>query len=216
MKLYRSVIRRMEEDNYKKGIVRVDMQSGYYKTGRMLYTLSLIWFMVFQTLFLFAHSMFMLSHDADINKTIDIPLLITSWSVFAALIAGFVLVCLRLNFIAVPLNIAACVVQMVRLYKNENVATYGFLENGILNNKYFWFYFAPAILIIVFSLFLLWVYINDRIHYRKDYSRTMASMLDDYKNEHPSVSDTEWQAHLEALDAEIDEEKAKNTKKSRK
>ena len=214
MKFYKSVLRRMEEDNYKKGVSHLDMKSGYYKTGRVLYLLSFIWFMVFHTLFLFAHSMFMLSHDADVNKTIDTPLLITSWAVFAALIVGFVLGCFKWHFLAAPLNVAACVVQMVRLYKNENVATHGFLENGILNNKYFWFYYAPSILIIVFSLILLAVYLNDRINYRKDYNRTMASMFEDYKNEQPNVTGTEWQQHLEELDAAMTEQKP--TKKSRK
>lgn len=212
MKFYKSVKRRMEEDNYKRGIVRVDMTSGYYKTGKLLYFLSLIWFLVFSGLLLFAHTFFMLSHSDRINETVDMPLLITTWSVFAALVLGAVLIQLKLNIIAVPVNIAACIVQMVRLYKNENVATYGFLENGILNNKYFWFYYVPAILIIVFSLFLLYVWLNDRIHFVKDYNRTMASMLDDYKSQHPDVSDIEWQQHLAELDAKINEPKKKSRK----
>lgn len=212
MKFYKSVKLRMEEDNYKRGIVRVDMTSGYYKTGKLLYFLSLIWFFVFSGLLLLAHTFFMLSHNDRIDRTVDMPLLITTWSVFAALLVGAVLIQFKLNIIAVPINVAACIVQMVRLYKNENVATYGFLENGILNNKYFWFYYAPAILIIVFSLFLLYVWLNDRINYRRDYNRTMASMLEDYKNEHPDVSTIEWQAHLEELDAKITEPNKKRKK----
>ena len=216
MKFYKSVIRRTEEDNYKKGVVHLDMNSGYYKTGNLLYTVSFAWSMFFQVVLLFAHSDFMLIHRAE-NATVDMTLYITAWGVFAALVAGFVLLKFKLHLFAVPLNIAACVVYMKVLYENEGVATHGFLENGILNNKYFWFYFAPAILIILFSLMLLAIYINDRINFRRDYNRSMASMLDDYKKENPAISDIEWQQHLKELDAKIKEtEKTSTNKKSRK
>lgn len=204
MKFYKSVKRRVEQDNYRLGVTRLDMNSGYYKTGSLLYLVSFICTMVIDGIWLFANGVFLLSHEVDFAKAQGEALLIAMASVFVALLAGFIFIKLKLNFIGAPLNVAAAVTQMIviyKLYKNGEVAN-AFLS-GIFNTHYFWLYFAPVILVIVFSLMLFAIYVNDRIGYVKDYNRSLASMLETYKEEHPDVTGIEWQQHLEELDAGI-------------
>ncbi len=208
MKFYNCVIEKLETNNYKKGVTRLDTSSGYYKTGRVLYFLSLIWFGLFHILYLFANTAAIISSPRA-AENIDNALYTVSWINLIILLIGLVSTILKVHLVALPLNTLACVLQMRYLYLNEEVNTYGFLENGILNNKYFWFHFAPAILIILFSLILLIISLKTYIHFRKDYSATVSSMYDNYLETHPTVSGVEWQEYLKELDEKEGNNKSK-------
>ena len=56
MKFYKSVLKRKDEDNYKKGIIRITTDSGIYKTTKILYYLSFAWFMLFHGLYLISNT----------------------------------------------------------------------------------------------------------------------------------------------------------------
>lgn len=208
MKFYNCVIKKLEENNYKKGVTRLDTSGGYYKTSRILYFLSLVWFGIFHIAYLFANTVVRISSPRA-AENIDGALYTVSWVVFALLLIGIVATIKRIHLIAFPLNTVACILQMRYLYMNDDVNTYGFLENGILNNKYFWFHFVPAGLIILFSLILFIISLKTYIHFRKDYSATVSSMYNNYLENHRAVSGVEWQQHLR----ELDEKEGKNKNK---
>ena len=212
MKIYRAVIKKVEETNYKKGITRIDTNSSFYKTGKVLYYIAFAWFMFFQTSYLFSNTAaFLFFKKAAEN--IHESLYITSLIVFFMMIAGFVFIKLKQHVVAFVLNTAAAILQMSALHKNEMVSL-AWLEHGFLSNKYFWFHYAPAILIILFALIIGIVGVKSYIEFKRDYKVAMNSMYTAYLEEHPNTSDIEWQEYLEKLDAE--KEDVKNLKRTKK
>ena len=213
MKLYNSVIRKMEEDNYKKGVYRrIDVNGNYYKTNRLFYYISLAWFGIFQFLYLFGNTVVRFSSPRA-AANIDETLYAVSWVTAIALAIGAFLIIKKIHLIAFPLNTAVCIWQMETLYNNEFVNTYGFLEKGLLSNKYFWFHFVPAGLVILFSAVLFFFALYSFICFKKDYNRTLSSMYNNYLQIKPQLSNTQWQEHLEKLDAAMNKETVKGTKK---
>ena len=50
MKYYKSVLKKVDLINYKKGRTRLDEESGFYKACKVLYILSFAWFMLFHVI----------------------------------------------------------------------------------------------------------------------------------------------------------------------
>lgn len=202
MKLYKSVIKKLEETNYKKGITRLDTNSGYYKVSKVLYYIAFAWFMFFQISYLFSNTMaFFFFKQAAGN--IHTELFVTSWIVFALMVAGLVFIKLKFHMAAFFCSAAGGIAQMVALNSNENISL-AFLENGFLSNKFFWFHYAPAILIILFLLVACIIGVKSHIHFKNDYKKAMAAMFAKYSEENPNVSDAQWQQYLEELDKNPD------------
>ena len=62
MKYYKSVLDRVEEYRYKKGIVRLNTDSSVYTAGKVLYILSFSWLILFQLIYILG-GLLMLSSD---------------------------------------------------------------------------------------------------------------------------------------------------------
>lgn len=198
MKFYKSVIEKVQETNYKKGITRIDTNSGYYTVSKVLYYLAFAWFMFFQISYLFSNTMaFFFFKEAAGN--IHTELFVTSWIVFVLLVAGLVLIKLKFHIAAFASNLVGAVAQMVVLNTNENISL-AFLESGFLSNKFFWYHYAPAILIILFTLIICIIGVKSYIQFKNDYKKAMAAMFAAYTEVNPNVSDVEWQQHLADLD----------------
>ena len=213
MKQYYSVIKKMEEDNYKLGVYRrTDLSGGYYKVNRTFYFLSLIWFGVFHMLYLFSNTVVRISSPRAAEQ-IDETLYLVSWVTFVALLIGLVATLKKFHLVAFPLNTIVCILQMRTLYLNDDVNTYGFLEKGLLSNKYFWFHFVPAGLIILFSAVLFGFSLVSFINFKKDYNRSLSSMYNNYLEQNPNVSDAEWQEQLSSLDSAMTKENTKGLKR---
>jgi hypothetical protein len=205
MKFYKSVIKKAEEKNYKKGVVRIDTKSGYYRYSKVLYYISLAWFMVFHLSYIFSNAMAYFFYE-QAAKNIHTQLFITSLIVLVLLVAGFVCLKLKYHIAAACLTVVGGVSQLVALGSNENVSL-AFLNHGVLGNKFFWFHYAPAGLIIIFIAIACFVGVKSHIQFKKDYKKAMASMFESYLAENPNASDVEWQEYLEEMDKREDEAK---------
>ena len=185
MKFYKSVLKKTAEDNYKKGINRLSLDSSGYKTCKILYYISFVWFMLFHGLYLLSNATAFFFYETA-AKNIHTELFVTSIIVFALMIAGIV----------------AGVAQITVLNSNDNISL-AFLEHGFLSNKFFWFHHAPIIMLSLFTLIMFAIGLNVKINLKRDYNRTLASMFTAYSETHPTVSDAEWTAHLEELDRKL-------------
>ena len=217
MKYYKCVLKKVEETNYKKGIVAFDETSSFYRTSKLLYILSFIWFMIFHTAYLLGNT-FTVFYPRSMQNVNNI-LFPTSWAVLVAMIAALVLIKYKKQILTFALTAVGGIGQIVALsllqdLKNQTI------EHSIIATKYFWFHHAPIILMIIFAAAMLYVDISRRRYLRMDYEEALQSMFIKYSEEHPSASDTEWAAHLEELDREIMEkelaEKAEKKEKKRK
>ncbi len=198
MKFYKSVVKKAKEINYKKGVTRIDTNSSFYTTSKVLYYIAFAWFMFFQFGYVFANSMALLFYKKA-GENVDTPLFVTSLAVLFLSIAAFVFVKIKWHILALGINTAAPLAQIISLNHNEDVSI-AFLEGGFLNNKYFWFHYAPAGLIFVFSVIICIIGIRSHLLFKDDYKKAMASMYIEYTEQHPNVSDAEWQNYLEELD----------------
>ncbi|MEE0928342.1 MAG: hypothetical protein UIG59_04040 [Acutalibacteraceae bacterium] len=198
MKLYKSVIKKLEEINYKKGVNRLDVNSDYYRVGKTLYYFAFAWFMFFQLSYIFSNTMALLFFERA-GKNVDDPLYITFICAAVFVIAGLVFIKLKWHLSAFVLTAVPCAAEIIQLGKNEDVSL-AFLEHGFLSNKYFWFHYAPAGLLILLALIVCGIGVKSYIHFRNDYKIAMASLYAAYSVEHPEISDIEWQKHLEEED----------------
>lgn len=215
MKYYKSVLKKVEETNYKKGIVRIDTESGIYKTSRLLYYIAFAWFMLFHGLYLISNSTAFFFYEKA-AQNIHTELFVSAIIVFVFMIAAVVSVARGWHIAAGSLTLIGGVAQMVSFYSNDNVAL-AFLDKGVLGNKFFWFHFAPPILLILFVLIISTIGIKSSIQLKKDYTRALASMFTKYSEDNKGASDSEWTAHLEELDRKIEEqEKAEKKENKRK
>ena len=204
MKFYRSVTARVEQENYNKGVNRLDTESGYYKVSKRLNLLSTVWLMIFQFGLIFGGTTSLLIYTKN-AKNLDMPLYIVTCIAFFAVAGSLYLIKRKLHAIALVLNLAAVFAQLTRIYRNDIETTNDFLNNGYLNNPKFWMYFVPGILICLFTLIICLIGIKTRLHFRKDYKAVLEKMYTTYREENPEVSDVEWTKHLEELDAELKE-----------
>ncbi len=198
MKYFKFIKPRIEEYKYKKGVNRLDTDSGEYKTAKVFYFVFYAWFMLFQAAYLFSNTVAFISYQKA-AANVDVTLFITSWVVFVAYIAVFVLLKSKKHLPVFILNTAAGIAQMIALYKLTDQVPIAMLE-GWFNNRYFWMHYIPAILMILVGAFICFIGFKSYFHFRKDYSAVLALMLEEYKREHGSVSDTEWENHLKTLE----------------
>lgn len=213
MKFYKSVIEKAEQTNYKKGIVRLDTKSGYYTAGKTVYYIAFVWFMFFQFAYLFSNTMALLFYKKA-AENIHMELYTAFWVSFVLMWAGFVFIKVKWHVAALVSNLAAAFSLITTLNTNEMVSL-AFLEGGFLNNKYFWFHYAPSGLIAILTLVIAVIGIKTYIHFRQDYKKALASMFEDYLAcNNPNASDTEWKQYLEELDAKKKE--TENTAKNKK
>ncbi len=203
MKYYKSVLQKVEEINYKKGIVRIDTESSIYKSSKILYYISFAWFMLFHGLYILSNATAFFFYKAA-AQNIHTELFVTSIIVFVFMVAGIIFVKKNWQIPAFALTVVAGISQIVTLNSNDNISL-AFLDKGVLGNKFFWFHHAPIVLLILFVLILFVIDIKTKIALRKDYTRTLASMFTNYSETHPTVSDAEWKAHLEELDCQLQE-----------
>ena len=203
MKYYKSVLQKVEETNYKKGVVRISTDSSIYKTSKILYYISFAWFMLFHGLYILSNATAFFFYKAA-AQNIHTELFITSIIVFVLMIAAIVFVKKNWQIPALALTVVSGVAQIIMLNSNENISL-AFLDKGVLANKFFWYHHAPIILLILFVLIIFVIGLKTKINLRKDYNKALASMFTAYSETHPTVSDAEWTAHLEELDKELSE-----------
>ena len=214
MKYYKCVLKKVEETNYKKGIVTFDETSSFYRTSKALYILSFIWFIFFHSSYLLGNLGTLLYPRSIPN--VNVPLVITSCIVLVVMIAALVLIKYKKQILTFALTAVGGIGQIVALsflqdLKNQTI------EHSIIATKYFWFHHAPIILMIIFAAAMLYVDIARRRYLKMDYEDALQSMFIKYSEEHPGASDTEWAAYLEELDKEMLEAQAgEKEKKKRK
>lgn len=214
MKYFKFVNPRIEEYKYKKGVNRLDTQSGEYKTAKAFYFVFYAWFMLFQGAYLFSNTaVFIFYHN--VIEYVNIPLYITSWAVFIAYIIAAVLLKFKKHLPVFILNTAAAITQMIALYKCTDQVPNAMLE-GWFNNRYFWMHYIPAILMVLIGAFICFVGFKSYFHFKKDYAAVLATMLEKYKKEHESVSDTQWENHLKEMEENYLKSVPQETKKGKK
>jgi hypothetical protein len=198
MKRYKSVIKKLEETNYKKGVNRLDTNSDFYKMWKTLHIIGFVWFMFFQLSYIFSNTMALLFFERA-GQNVDDGLYITFIAAAILVAAAFVFIKRGWFIPAFLLTATPCMVEMVALSRNEDVSL-AFLNHGLLSNKYIWFHYAPAVLLIITGLVICIIGVKTYIHFANDYKIAMASLYAAYTEEHPEISDVEWQQHLEAED----------------
>ena len=204
MKFYKSVTARVEQENYKKGVNRLDTSSGYYRASKKLNLLSTIWLMIFQFGLIFGGTTSLLIYTKN-AKNLDMPLYIVTCIAFVTVALSLYLIRRKLHAVALGLNLVVVFAQLIRIYHNDTETTNEFLNNGYLNNPKFWMYFVPGILICLFTLIICLIGIKTHLHFRKDYKAVLEKMYETYRVDNPEVSDVEWTQHLEELDARLKE-----------
>ncbi len=215
MKYFKSVLDRIEEYKYKKGVNRLDTDSGEYKTSKVFYFVFYSWFMFFQAAYIFSNTAALIFYQKA-AQNVEMSLFVVSWVVFAVYIAVAVLLKLKKHIAVLILNTSAAIAQMIALYKCTDQVPNAMLE-GWFNNRYFWMHYIPAILMILIGAFICFIGFKSYFHFRKDYSAVLSLMLEEYKREHDSVSDTEWENHLKELEETyMKSEKAQQTRKKEK
>lgn len=214
MKYFKFVNPRIEEYKYKKGVNRLDTQSGEYKTAKVFYFVFYAWFMLFQGAYLFSSASALISYQKAAENVV-IPLFVISFVVFAAYIAVAVLLKFKKHLPVFILNTAAAITQMIALYKCTDQVPNAMLE-GWFNNRYFWMHYIPAILMVLIGAFICFVGFKSYFHFRKDYAAVLAAMLEEYKREHESVSDTQWENHLKEMEENYLKAVPQETKKGKK
>ena len=204
MKYYKSVLKKVEKINYKKGITRLTEESSSYKTTRRFYTLAFIWFMIFQCLYIASNTTVYFVYSEENVGAINMPLYITSIVAFFAMIAARVVLRFKLQVVTFVITVAAGLAQIdkvetVELFQLETI------ERSVLVTKYFWFHHAPIYLMMFFSLILLVMGIKRRVEQKKDYTSALNGMFESYSLEHPEASNADWTNYLEELDNELAE-----------
>ncbi len=212
MKLYKSVLKKAEEINYKKGVNRLDINSDFYKVGKKVYAFAFIWFIFFQLSYIFSNTMALVFFSDGAGKNVDYPLYITFVAATVLVVAGYVFLKLKWHIPSFLITAASCLYEIVRLGRNEDVSL-AFLNHGFLSNKYFWFHYAPAGLMTLVALVLCVVGVKSYIHLRNDYKNAMSSLYAAYTEKHPEISDIEWQKHLEEEDKALAEAEKGRKKK---
>lgn len=215
MKYYKSVIIKVEEYNYKKGVNRLDTESGGYKACKILYYIAFVWFAALQFMYLSSNTVALLFYKRS-AQIIDMPLYITFWAATVLVVAGFVFVKMRWHIAAFAVNTVAPIAEMIMLHRNDDVSL-RFLEGGILNNRYFWSHYFPGGLIILFTLIICIIGVKSHIQFKKDYSVMLQKMYNEYSQKVGTVSDVMWQEYLEQADAQLlNDGSAKSAKKRKK
>lgn len=198
MKYFKFAKPRIEEYKYKKGVNRLDTDSSEYKAAKVFYFVFYAWFMLFQIAYLFSNTAVYIFYQ-NVIEYVNKPLYITSWFVFAAYIAVPILLKFKIHLPVFILNISAALAEMIVLYKCTDQVPVAMLE-GWFNNRYFWMHYIPAILMILVGTFVCFIGFKSYFHFKKDYAAVLTNMLEQYKSEHESVSDTEWENHLRELE----------------
>ena len=215
MKHYKSVLKKAAEINYKKGINTIDEDSNIYKTLKVLFILSFIWFALFQSLYLIGNITVYIGYPLS-AQNVNVPLLITSAIVFPLMITALVFTKFKWQMIPFFLTLFSGIAQIIMVNKVDDLRLQT-VEHSIIATKYFWRHHAPIILMIVFALGMLIIGISRRRYLKGDYQGALNAMFAAYSAEHPGASDNDWTAYLEELDRElIEAEKAEKIKKKRK
>ena len=215
MKYYKCVLKKVDEINYKKGITKLDESSGLYRASKILYIISFAWFVLFQALYLIANYIVLIGNENSI-RNINTPLLITSSIVFVMMIAALVFVKYKWQMFTFGLTVIGGIAQIIMVGRVDNFRLET-IEHSIIATKYFWRHHAPIILMIIFAAVMLYVGISRRRYLKSDYERALNALYIDFSKDNPTASDTEWTAHLEALDQEINgAEKIEKSKKRKK
>lgn len=209
MKHYKSVYKKAAEINYKRGITTVDEESSLYRTLKVLYILSFVWFVLFQGLYLISNITVYLGYPASIQN-INIPLFITSAIVLPVMITALVFTKYKMQMIPFFLTLAGGITQIVFVNQVDELKLQT-VEHSIIATKYFWRHHAPIILMIIFALGMLIIGITRRRYEKGDYQGALSAMFTAFSEENPTASDNDWTAYLEALDKEL-EEKEKQEK----
>ncbi|MBO5200543.1 MAG: hypothetical protein J6B93_04610 [Clostridia bacterium] len=191
MKYYKSVLDRVEEYRYKKGIVRLNTDSSVYTAGKVLYILSFSWLILFQLIYILG-GLLMLSSDRLADNATQLLIALGILTPISAI--GLVLLCLKQHIASLSVTVLSAVLTMAVFYQNEQVQLS--FVSGIFTSPFFWRHFAPAILLIIFAALACGIGIKTALDLKKDYKKVMESMFINFKEKFPEASDSQWQTYL--------------------
>lgn len=205
MKKNENILKRVEQYKYKRGIYIADTGSSLYKVLRILATLSFIYFMMFNMLYILAELMMIGLGQVNFSDVKDafIPVAVCT----ALIIAGYVLNCTRLKLSGCFVSLLPLIFNIIVFYRTvSNASGSGEVVDTtsyILGMPPYFYYrhLIPTVLLFIFMVIMIIVDIRARIKNNKLYDHIMDNLYVQYRSGDKSdMSEAEWQEFLNTYD----------------
>ena len=194
MKKYESILKRVEQVEYKLGISYAKTNGKLYKTMWVLNLLGVIYLALINSLVILSSVMNVNAGNKAVfsNQTL---ILIAALTVLQ--IVGVVFTKNSLEITGGILNLIPIPYFMFVFIES----CYGYGQ-GLFNLKTIFYtrHLPSVVLITIASAIMLFIALRQRIRTNKSYKRIITNLYDNYKNEHKSegldISDNEWEEFI--------------------
>ena len=201
MKKNENILNRLEQYKYKRGISYATTDGKLYKGLRIFTTLSFIYFIIFNLLFLLAELMMISLNNVKFSDVQGIVISVATCTVL--IIAGYILNCTKFRLAGAILPLLPLIFNILVFYQAVSNAsnTSGVLDtsNYIFNLPPFFYYrhLIPTVLLFVGFAFMAIIDIRARQKTNKLYRHLTESLYLQYKPEERSeLTDEDWDNFL--------------------
>lgn len=205
MKKNANILKRVEQYKYKRGIVITDTNSSLYKAMRILATLSFIYLMAYNLLYISSQGIALGLGWIQMNQAF-VPIIFCT----AFIILGYVLNCTKLKLwgclVCIPSTIINCVLFWGTFNPNGN-STDNIVDATVpmlfgMPTKFYVRHIIPALLLLIFMVVMVVVDVSARIKNEKLYNHIMENLYVQYQaGKREAMSEEEWTAILNKYDA---------------
>ena len=197
MKKNANILKRVEQYKYKRGISYATTDGKLYGAMRVCATLSFIYFMIFNGLYVLAQSMMIglgQTKFADVRASF-VPITVCT----ALIIAGYVLNCTRLRlwgcFLCIP-TLTVNLIVFTRTLLNASSGDVVDISNYILGMPplYYYRHLIPTVLLFIFFVAMLVIDIRARVKTNKLYIHITECLYEQYNStDRTDLTDEEWE-----------------------
>lgn len=199
MKKNQKILERIEFLTVKYGKKLARSDGKLFKTLKVFYILSFAYYSFISLMV----SLLMILHLTDgegISKEVLKNYLSyegTTCAFFIITIISFVLFCVKFKLTGLIMNIVTQPVFIIleaRFFKGNDFSRLN------LYGDFYWKHFIPALLILIFSIFMAVIIIRERVYISREYKKITERVYGEFKRGNDTLSEEEWNEFFENYD----------------
>lgn len=187
MKKYESVIKRVNDLEYKNGIRYAKVTGSLYKTLSWLYAILLVWSLLMNVFYVWGIKL----HLGDTEMLSEIAHRLQTVLVLSGvMLAAFIMQKFGeyiISFVATAFSS----VSLILLYAGELESSLGLWG---YNKAFYWRHLLPLAFVTVFTLWMSVIAIRAKVIFNKEYKKVLFGIYEEYKTHIAAddFKDTEW------------------------
>lgn len=197
MKKYESVVKRVNELEYKNGIVYAKVSGSLYKTLSVLYAILLFWSLIMNVFYVWGIKLHLGDTEmlSDTARKLETVLVLSGVMLVAFIIQKFG------EYIFSFVGTAFSSIALIMLYAGELESSLGLWG---YKKIFYWRHFLPLVFVVIFVLWMSVIAIRAKIKFNSLYKKVLFGIYEEYKKHiaDDDFKDSEWVEFITNYDVE--------------